>query len=112
MIFDNRNRSESFDLSEFLAVDELERFQIVSRFDRYKSAAQKNQHINSFLLSLILYCRKQMLGEQGGPAEKIKPWLSNISIINSTKQMLDAKVPAKSALDYLLINVNLHQKMV
>lgn len=103
---DTEDQQVIFELSEFLKGDTMDKFYFITKFDKIKIAAERNQQIEAFLLALVSFFREKLLqsldNNKAGQSEQIK---TNIGLINQTKKMLDAKVPAKNCLEYLIMNL-------
>lgn len=109
LIYDNASRQTTLDIQDFLEADQLDRFKYLERFQKIENSAEKFLAEEEFLITLIKHVHAQFLQEieQGSSSDEISKSLSNIEIISTCHKMLVAKVPAKSVLDYLVVNINI-----
>jgi hypothetical protein len=109
LILDPTIRNSTFNLDEFINLDQLGKFKYIQSFEKIESSSEKHQQVDIFILALMNFFRNQLLDKM--KQKDIENYLTveacseNLRILMLVKKMCDAKVSTKNALDYLVINI-------
>ncbi len=110
LVYDNAESDKLYDISQFIESDQLDRFQYVEKLLKIDDTSQKLAVTETFLISLLDYQRKNMLtlAKAKNKVAETNKAMSDIETISKTFNMICARVPAKTALDYLVMNININ----
>lgn len=113
LIFDNTEYIKEIDINDFIKMDLIDRFKYVQKIYDIKDSKEKSNSIIKLFYSLLKFFQKKLyIAVKQQNEQDIKTHSFNIDLINQCNSMIKSNVPAKTVLNYMILNVNIDEKML